>query len=142
MGSGRLCVAAAEPGRRRYEVFCIYWRGERPDQSTGMPVLEWSPFDPFLLIEICFTVAELQHIDSSFFILAIKLERASVFLPLYRGLTHSRLTFGARHGPDSMPGNRYPSISGAREQTGRCLSRVGSRQPAEMQFWFRCYRTP
>jgi len=88
-GCGRLCFAAAEPGCRHDELFCIIWRSERTDQLSGMPVLECSPFDPFLLIEIGFTVAELQNVDSSFSVLAVELERASIFLPLYRGLTHS-----------------------------------------------------
>jgi hypothetical protein len=40
-----------------------------------MPVLEYSPFDPFLLMEIYFTVAELQHVNSSFSVLAVELAR-------------------------------------------------------------------
>jgi len=36
-----------------------------------MPVLESGPFDPFLLIEICFTVAKLQHVGRSFSVLAV-----------------------------------------------------------------------
>jgi len=47
-----------------------------------MPVLECSPFDPFLLIEICFAIAELQHVDSALSVLAVELERATVFLAL------------------------------------------------------------
>jgi hypothetical protein len=54
-----------------------------------MPVLKCGPFDPFLLIKIRLTVAELQYVRNSFSVVAVELERASVFLPLYRRLIHS-----------------------------------------------------
>jgi len=82
-------MATLEPGCRYYEVFCICWRGERTNQTSGMSVPKCSSFDPFLLIEIRFTVAELQHVGNSFAVLAVEFERASIFLPLYRGFTHS-----------------------------------------------------
>jgi hypothetical protein len=47
-----------------------------------MPVLERCPFDPFFLMKIGLTVLELQNVSSTFSILAVKRERASVFLAL------------------------------------------------------------
>ena len=126
MGSGRLRVATAEPGRLHYESFCICWRGERTDQITGMSVLECSPFDPFLLIDICFTIAELQHVGKSFPVLAVELERASVFLPLYWGLTHSPLHICCWLGtPTPCLENVIQASSGVREEVRRRLSRLG-----------------
>jgi hypothetical protein len=36
-----------------------------------MPILECGPFDPFLLVEIRFAIAKLQHVGSPFSVLVV-----------------------------------------------------------------------
>jgi len=90
---GCSCRASQKPGSTNYEFFRLFGRGERANQTTGVPVLEVSSSDPFLLIEIYFTADELQNVDGSLAIPAVELVCDSILLPLHREFTHSTPRF-------------------------------------------------
>jgi len=121
-----LRLASLKPRSTNYESFCIFGRSKRADQATPMPVFEISSSDPFLLIDICSTVAELQNGDGSFAIRAVELAFASVFLPLYGGSTHSTPRFRARFSMDipAHSSGALGSVAGSRSASSwrSCIS--------------------